>query len=413
MRLKKLLSSACIIGTFLSTITDTDAALLAEVALAKFAGVTTSRVARTAAIRYTPTSVRGIDPRIYWPFMGVQTRSTHSKVFEHEFAVATTDISFKQLLDPSNDKEVIISFLNTFVPTFAHNPVKEVEPASIVIPSLPRDGDRKEKATFMDLHVKSESGASYLVEMQARRHILFDERALFYLCNTYGRQLSEAEMRTKDWYRSLKPTIAVQVLDYDSNRIRGIKDRDMEDMQVKRVREHPLPEGDYIKHYTMKDGHSGQELDHIQMVQVELPRYITRPLFPPKKDFSPVEWWLSILRHSAEYSQDYINTLAAKGIIIPEVVKKGFERLSYHKWNPDMQKEYRLQVEDREEFEAMYAVERAEGKKEGKIEIARNLIKMDLSDAQIIKATGFTAEEVTAIRDGKAVDEDGADDGRA
>jgi hypothetical protein len=407
MRLKSLLSSVCIVGTFLSTITDTDAALLTEAALAKFAGVTTARVARTGAVRYIAPSFKGMASRIVWPFMGVQTRATHSKVFEHEFAVATTDISFKQLLDPSNDKEVIISFLNTFVPTFAHNPVKEVEPASIVIPSLPRDGDssdRKEKATFMDLHVKSKSGASYLVEMQARRHILFDERALFYLCNTYGRQLSEAEMRTKDWYRSLKPTIAVQVLDYDSNRIRGIKDRDMEDMQVKRVREHPLPEGDYIKHYTMKDGHSGQELDHIQMVQVELPRYITRPLFPPKKDFSPVEWWLSILRHSAEYSQDYINTLAAKGIIIPDVVKKGFERLSYHKWNPDMQKEYRLQVEDREEFEAMYAVERTEGKKEGektaKIEIAQKMLRRGRPLGEIMEDTGLTTEEIEAIRDG-------------
>jgi hypothetical protein len=37
MRLKSLLSSVCIVGTFLSTITDTDAALLTEAALAKFA----------------------------------------------------------------------------------------------------------------------------------------------------------------------------------------------------------------------------------------------------------------------------------------------------------------------------------------------------------------------------------------
>ncbi|MDP3936124.1 MAG: PD-(D/E)XK nuclease family transposase, partial [Alphaproteobacteria bacterium] len=398
-------------------------------------GSITARAARSASVvRYTPMAVRWGAFPAYRSFMGSHIRAIHSRVFEHEFAVATTDISFKQLLDPSNDKEVIISFLNTFVPTFANNPVKEVEPASIVIPSLPREGDddRKEKATFMDLHVKSKSGASYLVEMQARRHILFDERALFYLCNTYGRQLSEAEMRTKDWYRSLKPTIAVQVLDYDSNRIRGIKDREgIEDTQVKRVREHPLPKGDYIKHYTMKDGHSGQELDHIQMVQVELPRYITRPLFPPQRDFSPVEWWLSILRHSSEYTQAYIDTLAAEGMVIPGVVKKGFERLSYHKWNPDMQKEYRLQVEDREEFEAMYAVERSEGLKEGMakgraegeqkkaIEIAQEMLTDNVPLSTISRYTGLTTEEIEAIREGRdlgdmsggVADDDGAGSG--
>jgi predicted transposase/invertase (TIGR01784 family) len=117
-----------------------------------------------------------------------------------------------------------------------------------------------------------------------------------------------------------------------------------------------------------------------------------------------VEWWLSILRHSAEYSQDYINTLAAKGIIIPDVVKKGFERLSYHKWNPDMQKEYRLQVEDREEFEAMYAVERTEGKKEGektaKIEIAQKMLRRGRPLGEIMEDTGLTTEEIEAIRDG-------------
>ncbi len=293
--------------------------------------------------------------------------SPHSTPPHHEFAKATTDISFKQLLDPSKDQQVIISFLNTFIPQFAQDPVSEIEPASVAIPALPRhqDKDRKEKATFMDLHVKSKSGSSCIIEMQARRHIFFDERVLFYLCNTYGRQLSESQMSSHDWYRSLKPTIALQVLDYDSNRIKGIKDNEVEDTQVKRVRDNPLAEGDYVKHYSMIDSHSKQHLDHIQMIQVELPRYVKRSLFPPKKDFSPVEWWLSVLRHSSEYTQMYIDNLSNEGIVMPDVVSTAFNRLDFSKWNAGQRREYALQVEDREEFGAMYAVERAEGFKEG------------------------------------------------
>jgi predicted transposase/invertase (TIGR01784 family) len=319
----------------------------------------------------------------------------------HEFAKATTDISFKQLLDPSKDKEVIISFLNTFVPQFAQDSVADIEPASVVIPALPRDGDRKEKATFMDLHVKSKSGARYLIEMQVRRHIYFDERALFYLCNTYGRQLSETQMKSHDWYRSLKPTIALQVLDYDSNRIQGITDDKVEDTQVQRVRDHPLEKGDYFKHYFMTDTHSKQQLDHIQMIQVELPRYVKRALFPPQKDFTPLEWWLSVLRHSSEYTQKYIDQLAAEGISMPETVKTAFSRLDFSKWNPDMRREYALQVKDREEFEATYAVERAEGVKEGErskaLEIARNLKSINLPMHQIQAATGLTEDDINAI----------------
>lgn len=335
--------------------------------------------------------------------------TAHHKA-HHEFAKATTDISFKQLLDPSKDKEVIISFLNTFVPQFAQDSVAEIEPASVVIPALPREGNRKEKATFMDLHVKSKSGISYLIEMQARRHIYFDERALFYLCNTYGRQLSEAQMKSHDWYRSLKPTIALQVLDYDSNRIQGIKDDKVEDTQVQRVKTHPLAKGDYIKHYSMTDTHSKQQLDHIQMIQVELPRYVKRALFPPQKDFTPLEWWLSVLRHSSEYTQNYIDQLSSKDIVMPDTVKTAFKRLDFSKWNPDQRREYALQVKDREEFEATYAVERAEGFKDGeakgkiegeksaKIEIARGMLEKKMDIKLIVELTKLTEDEVKAIK---------------
>ncbi|CAO5683363.1 MAG: hypothetical protein HEEMFOPI_01954 [Holosporales bacterium] len=355
---------------------------------------------------------------IYTPvrFVKSTTITTQFKS-PHEFAKATTDISFKQLLDPTKDKDVIISFLNTFVPQFSEDPVKDIEPASVVIPTLPRDGDRKEKATFMDLHVKSKSGISYIIEMQARRHIYFDERVLFYLCNTYGRQLSEAQMNSHDWYRSLKPTIALQVLDYDSNRIHGITDGKIEDTQVKRVKDHPLPKDDYIKHFFMTDNHSKQQLDHIQMIQVELPRYVKRALFPPQKDFTPVEWWLSILRHSSEYTQKYIDQLASNGILMPDTVKIAFNRLDFSKWNPDQRREYALQVEDREEFEATYAVERAEGFKEGiekglqegiekglqegerkkAIETAKNLKSMGLTLEQIAAATGLSLDDLKVL----------------
>lgn len=287
-------------------------------------------------------------------------------VLPGEYAVATTDIAFKQLLNPAEDKEVIISFLNTFVPVFAHDPVKDVRGAPTTIPPLPKT--EEEKTTFMDMHVVASSGTRYIIEMQAHRHIQFDERALFYLCNTYGRQLSQTELSHKSWFRFLNPTIAIQVLDYDTNRIRGIADEELEDAMVNRVKDHKLPEGEFMKHYRLVDAKSGQEIRHIQMVQVELPRYIKRALFPPKKDFTPLEWWLSVLRHSKEYTHDYIETLSKQGIEMPDVIKKGFDRLSYRLWNAEMKREYNLQVADRELFATEYAVERSEGRAEGKAE---------------------------------------------
>ena len=141
------------------------------------------------------------------------------------------------------------------------------------------------------------------------------------------------------------------------------------------------------------------------MIQVELPRYVTRPLFPPLKDFTPVEWWLSVLRHASEYTKAKIDNLAGQGIVMPPEVKIAFGRLDFSKWNPDQRREYALQVKDREEFETTYAVERAEGKAEGKaegekaakIEIARGMLAKKMDIKLIIELTGLNENQINGL----------------
>jgi predicted transposase/invertase (TIGR01784 family) len=316
--------------------------------------------------------------------------------------MATIDIAFKQLLDATKNKEVVISFINTFVPQFAKDAVEDIESASLVIPPLPKGGDQKERATFMDVHVKSKSGASYIIEMQASHHRCFDNRAVYYLCNTHARQLNGAEVKDdgSPWYTQLKPTIAIQVLNYDTNRVRGVKS-DVVDPLVQRVNANPLEPAQYMKHYLFKDIHSKQKLHDIQIIQIELPRYPKeKPLYPPNENFTVEEWWLSILKHSGEYTRDVIHKLANEGKI-PSVVATAFDRLDYSKWNPGQVKEYKLQLQNRKEFEVVYAVEHAEGKLEGKLEAkleaARELKLMKLTIEQIRFATGLTEEEIRMI----------------
>ena len=104
----------------------------------------------------------------------------------YSFADSTVDTAFKLMLSPSinEDKSVLISFLNSFVPAFGGDRVRDVKDMPVALPALRAQG---EKQTFMDLHVTSESGAYYIVEMQSRRLVMFDERALFYGYSTYHR----------------------------------------------------------------------------------------------------------------------------------------------------------------------------------------------------------------------------------
>jgi hypothetical protein len=125
----------------------------------------------------------------------------------------------------------------------------------------------------MDFHVRSNDGKSYIFEMQVKRHNKFDEKALFYACATYSKQLSEKELDTVGWCLNLKPVIAIQVLNYDTcrNIIKGISPA-FDDTLLSRVRDHKMGQGQFIKHYLLTDKESEQPIDAVQLIQIELPR---------------------------------------------------------------------------------------------------------------------------------------------
>ena len=315
-----------------------------------------------------------------------------------EYADPTTDTGFKHLLSPAieENKEIIKSFLNTFVPAFAHDGVKDVKEASVALPPLPRE---KIKQTFMDMHVISQSGCHYVIEMQAHRHINFDERALYYTAATFVQQLSEKEFQDPMWYRNLNPTIAIQVLGYDTNRALGIKDK-ISDSLLERAKNNPLAEDQFMKHYVMTDKHSGQEIKHIQMIQIELPR-ARQNIFPPQKDFNLIDWWLSIFKFAPNYTQEAIRDLETKGIVMPPVISQALERLYFPKWNPQEIHEYKSDTIEKEKYAVEFASERAEGKAEGKAEEKKNMALMMMQEGmeieKISKITGLSIEEIQGI----------------
>lgn len=289
-----------------------------------------------------------------------------------EFADPTTDTGFKHLLSPAieENQEIIKSFLNTFVPEFYHDPVAKVIDDSTAIPRLPKNNI---KQTFMDMHVISQSGAHYVIEMQTQRHINFDERALYYAASTYSQQISEDEFRDPMWYRNLNPTIAIQVLGYDSNRARGIDDK-IPDTLVARAKDKPMAKDQFLKHYLMTDQYSGQVIKHMQMIQIELPRAKTNT-FPPNKNFSLTDWWLSILKFAPQYTQETIEQLKDQGVIMPSVIAQALHRLYFPKWNPRELFEYKSDTIEKEKYIVHFASERAEGKAEGKYDLLIALLE--------------------------------------
>eukprot|EP01041_Mallomonas_annulata_P012096 gene12096-25368_t len=139
----------------------------------------------------------------------------------------------------------------------------------------------------------------------------------------------------------------------------------MSDKLLNKVKEHPLEDGIYRKHYMLVDTKSKQTIDHLQLIQIELPRAESKsnPLYPPRPDFTKAQWWLSLLRHSRLYTVDEVERLHTQGIM-PVVIYQAFEMLDLKKWNPTLTAEYKEDITAKDVFEELLAVEREEGAKQ-------------------------------------------------
>ena len=81
-----------------------------------------------------------------------------------------------------------------------YNSLVVVEDAPTAVPAL--KGAKDNKQLYMDVHVVSRQGTHYIIEMQSKRHIMFDERVLlFYACGTFAKQLTENEFSDRDWFK--------------------------------------------------------------------------------------------------------------------------------------------------------------------------------------------------------------------
>lgn len=311
---------------------------------------------------------------------------------------ATADIAFKHLLSPNveSNKEILISFLNTFVPAYRGDKVQSVESMPSFVPVLP---EKREKQTFMDFAVNSETGNKYIVEMQYSRHAMFNERALFYAASVYARQPLP---RAKYWYHYLKPVIGLQILDYDTNLVRGITKipdsiAESDSLFVDMVKNFPMKEDQFFKHFMMTDVTSGQNIDYLQVVQIDLPRAerILSQKQMTREDL--LEWWINVFTHAQEYTHEDVDRMY-QDKVMPEIIYKALGRLDINKWNPKMRKEYKDELLSYENNAIVLEVEKAKGVLEEKMKIARKLLDRGRPLAEIEEDTGLTAKEIISMK---------------
>ena len=270
-----------------------------------------------------------------------------------------TDVGFKRIFGQEINKDLLIDFLNALLE--GEKRVKDIRFLDKeLLPEYEND-----RSLIYDIYCTDENGEQFIVEMQNREHVNFRERTLYYLSQAIARQ---GEKGT-GWQFDLKAVYGVFFLNFR-----------LSDLPQKLRTDIVLCDRDTHELFT----------DKMRYIFLELPLF-DKEESECETDF---ERWIYVLKN--------METLQRLPFKARNAV---FQKLEQIVDIAALSKEDRMKYDEsikvyRDKL-AIMAFERqkgqAEGRAEGKLEVARNLKQMGLATEAIAQATGLTAETIEAL----------------
>ena len=271
-----------------------------------------------------------------------------------------------ELLDPTNDyvfkrlfaeaPDLLVDLINDLRPD-----LPDITSVEILNPNI-EASELTGKYIILDVLARDGDGHCYNIEIQVRRYGAWHKRGLFYLARTLGTQLNAGED-----YQHLRDSVGLHLLDFDL-----FTATENERRQA-------------VWRFEMRDEtQPGVSLGSIlQMNLIELNKADRMGLEP-----GPLSAWVTFFKHWQEEL-----TMAN---VAHEPVKKAMSRI-------------RELSADEEARRLAFVREKAlrdevsflnDARREGREEVARNLIAMGLlTDAQIATASGLSDNEVKVLRE--------------
>ena len=269
-----------------------------------------------------------------------------------QFADIKNDIAFRKIFGNEQKTAPLISFLNASLELEGDHQVVSVTIANPY--QFPRIAG--EKATILDVRATDQSGRKFVVEMQVAVKTGFDKRVQYYISRDYSMQIDQGED-----YPLLHPAYFIGILDFPFG-----------------------TDADYhTRHLMMNKVTNEHLLKDIQFSFIELPKF-TKEMHELE---SPIDKWTYFIKHSEELHviPDFANE--------DEGLKTAFIEADKYQWSKEELKAYdNVTIKEQDE-----RGEREKAATDAKMEVAKNLKEMGLSNSDIKKATGLTGDEINMI----------------
>lgn len=283
------------------------------------------------------------------------------------FANLLVDLAFKKAFDPDKpaSRNNLINLLNDLLEPQLKRPIQNVWTRNV---GKNLSGSKASRTAIFDLHCKDDAGNLIEIEVQIRQMKNFVKRLAFYASEMVANQAEVGD----DWNFDVKPTYVVAI-----TRHRAFNDERI------------------VHRATLTDLESSEQFaDSYNFTVIEL----SKVSFFIEKTSSDLSKWLFFFR--------YLNRLKE---LPPEMDGEKFRQLTesskvsnFSKAEFEAYRNMYHKVWDhnalRDGFFEEFADDINAKIEERALEIAKNLIKLGISDEKIATATGLSLEDIVVLR---------------
>ena len=268
-----------------------------------------------------------------------------------------TDFGFKKLFGTEMNKDLLMSFLNSFLD------IKETI-TGIKYLNSERLGDGiGDRRSVFDVYCETEKGEKFIVEMQKAGQRYFKDRSIYYSTTTIREQAQQGE-----WDFHLENVYTVGVLDF-----------------VFPNNEYPADEYYHIvKLMDVADKHVFY--DKLTFVYLEMPK------------FNKTEDELETMFDKWMYALRNLSRLLDRPKALQDrVFEKFFEQAEIAKYNDEERQEYEWSIKNYRDYVNTMDYAHDNGWKEANVENARKMKDDGMPVEMIAKYTSLTTEEIERL----------------
>jgi predicted transposase/invertase (TIGR01784 family) len=279
--------------------------------------------------------------------------------FVEKYINPFTDYGFKKLFGEELNKDLLLDFLNELL----KDELGQIRDLTYLKTEHLGATEADRKAIF-DLYCENEKGEKFIVELQMTKQNFFKDRTVYYSTFPIREQAKRA-----DWDYELKAVYTIAILDF-------VFDSDKDELSKFRY-DVKLTDVDSNKIF----------YDKLTFIYLEMPKF--------NKSVDELETrfdkWLYVLRNLNK-----LDRIPDK--LREQIFDKLFETAEIAKFTQEQVRSYEDSLKYYRDLKNSIDTARDEGKIEGKIEVAKNLLSNGIPVEVIVKSTGLSETEIKKLK---------------